>query len=365
MRKKMGGNQCIVLLCQDHELTRERRGYYRALKKRIPLVCAPLVVRNGYECLEDLLPKQLEPILVLQPEASPRLPHGLESCRIPTACFQIDTYSGTERRLRWSMLYDYAFVFHPGFDEVFQKAGHPRSMCLPHAVEAEMFCPLAQERQYDVGWVGNLKGSIYSTRRRIIKGLKSRFRMNPTDRSHSLEEMAAVYKQSKVAVNVSRDDYLPDANLRCFEVMAAGALLLTSRPTELSALGFRDGVHYASYSNDSELYEMVKHYLDREQERREIADAGRALVLEQHTYDARAERILATLTQDRGQLFAPARHWDKAEVEATYLHFYAKNLMLDSALRQIKELAAVSRGRALRGIPMVTKAFIRALQLSI
>jgi hypothetical protein len=263
------------------------------------------------------------------------------------------------------MLYDYAFVFHPGFDKKFAKAGHPRAICLPHAVEGELFEPPGYDRCYDVGWVGNLKGTIYSTRRRIIKKLVKRFHMNPTDRHYNLEELAAIYKQSKVAVNVSRDDYLCDANLRCFEVMAAGALLLALRPTELSQLGFQDGKHYVSYGSDQELLELIEFYIKNDEERRNIADAGRALVLKEHTYDQRVETILKVLGDDRGELFAPARRWDNARLQATYLHYFSKHLMLDSALLQVKEIAATSKGRALRSIPMVTKAFIRALQLSI
>jgi hypothetical protein len=361
----MNGNQCIVFLCQNHELTRERHGYYRALIKRMPVVCAPLVVKNGYETLKDIVPAGWDPILILQPEASPRLPHGLASSAVPTACFQIDTYSGTEKRIRWSMLYDYAFVFHPGFNEVFGRAGHPKAICLPHAVEADLFETPCNERCYDVGWVGNLKGTIYSTRRRIIERLAIRFHMNSTERHYNAEEMAAIYKQSKVAVNVSRDDYLRDANLRCFEVMAAGALLFALRPTELSHLGFKDGTHYVSYGSDNELIELIEFYLGHEEKRHSIADAGRALVMKEHTYDSRIEAILKVLRDDRGRLFAPARHWDSLEVQTTYLHYYAKHLMLDSALLQVKEIAATSKGRALRSIPMVTKAFIRALQLSI
>ena len=59
--------------------------------------------------------------------------------------------------------------------------------------------------------------------------------------------MAKIYKQSKVVVNLSRDDYLQDANLRCFEVMASGALLITPKPTELSEIGFIEGTHYVTF----------------------------------------------------------------------------------------------------------------------
>lgn len=357
--------ECVVFLCQEHELTRERRGYYSAFSKRITTVCAPLVTRTGGEFFDDIMPKGLRPLLAIQPEASPRLPQGLVESSIPTGCFQIDTYSGTEKRIRWSMLYDYAFVFHPGYDRLFQRAGHPRAVCLPHAVEADLFARQEREEIYEVGWVGNLKGGLYKTRRRCIGGLQRCFVMNDVHRTYSLEELSEVYTRSKIVVNISRDDYLKDANLRCFEVMGAGALLMTPRPTELSALGLSEGEHYVTFEDEADLHQKISYFLAHEHERRKIAAAARALVLKHHTYDARVNTILKVLEEDAGSLHSPARRWDRGKLHETYLHYFAKNLMLDSAVQEMRKLAGHSRGRAIRMVPMVSKAFVRAVQLSI
>jgi spore maturation protein CgeB len=51
--------------------------------------------------------------------------------------------------------------------------------------------------------------------------------MNEWWRLYTYEEMVKVYQRSKIVVNVGRDDYPQDANLRVFEAMAAGALLIT------------------------------------------------------------------------------------------------------------------------------------------
>lgn len=355
----------VVFLCQEHELTRERRGYYRALSKRVNVICAPLVFKSGHESLERILPKNINPILILHPESFPRLPHGLVSSNAPTACFQIDTYSGTEKRIKWSMLYDYAFVFHPEYDRVFEQAGHPQAIFLPHAVEAELFQGPGLERIYDVGWVGSLQGKFYSERRRCIAGLKSRFRMNDTDRYYSPEELAALYRQSKIVVNISRDDYLSDANLRCFEVMAAGALLITAHPTELTKIGFREGIHFVHYLNETELYQKTKFFIDNEGERRKIAEAAQDNVLKQHTYDNRAETILDLLGRNSGKFVAPARSWKKTDVHALYLHYFAKHLMLDAALRELREIKVISRQKAVRMWPTIGKAVIKSIQISV
>ena len=356
--------KCVVFLCQEHELKRELRGYFDAFSKRITTVCPPLKFENGAEDLSNILPVESEPILILQPNVF-RLPEGMANSKYPTACFQIDTYSGTERRIKWSMLYDYAFVFHPKYDRLFEESGHPRAICLAHAVEASLFEPRGSNDIYDIGWVGNLQGSLYRTRRQIITGLRGRFQMNDTTRKYTANEMADIYKKSRIAINVGREDFLPDANLRCFEVMAGGALLMTMRPTELSDLGFIEGIHYESFETESELHDKVRYFLANETERCAKAEAARDQVMKHHTYDARAEEILNIVCKDEGKHFAPCRHWNQIEVHATYLHFFAKNLMIDAAVTQLNAIRRVSSKKALTMFPLVVKAFVRSLQLAL
>jgi glycosyltransferase involved in cell wall biosynthesis len=361
----MSGRHCVVFLCQEHELWRELKGYYDAFSKRITTVCTPLRIENGYEQLDKIIPADLVPILILQPDVS-RLPHGLVSSKTPTACFQIDTYSGLQKRLKWSMLYDYVFVFHPGFDRLFNEAGHPRVICLPHAVEAVLFeRETGSNRTYEVGWVGTLQGSQNRMRRRYIDTLKACFHMNELDRHYSPEEMAAIYSRSKIVVNISRDDHLSDANLRCFEAMAAGALLITAKPTELADYGFIEGVHYIAFESESDLCLKVKSFLADDTARQGIARAGRSLVIDKHTYDRRVDTILEIVGQDKSAYFSPARQWDDVHLHETYLHYFAKHLMLDQALTEMRELRRISRTRALRMAPTIVKAFVRSLQLSI
>jgi glycosyltransferase involved in cell wall biosynthesis len=356
--------QAVVFLCTENEIDRERRGYFKAFSKRIATVCIPALEKDKSYEIDEILPDELEPLLLIHPDAYPRrLPHGLTDKDIPTACFTIDTYECIEDRIRFSMLFDYAFVFHPGFDRIFEKAGHPRAVCLPHAVEAEIFAGKEMKRIYEVGWVGRLDGKNYSVRRRCIEKLRQSFVTNEIDRHYNPQEMATIYKQSKIVVNLSRDDYLKDANLRCFEAMAAGALLITPKPTELSELGFVEGVHYIAYENESDIENLVRFYLDREGKRSAIAQAAKDLVMREYTYDRRAEFILNIVAQDNGKLFAPARHWDKAKVQALYVWYFAKSLAIETTLRELRHLRSLSRQMTLRMIPSVTKTFFIHLKM--
>jgi hypothetical protein len=315
----------VLFLCRLHDLNKERHGYAKAFRKRgINLVCVPdkFPVDSDLRVLLDRYPDK--PSLIIQPETVfPILPWGLTETSIPTACFQIDVHAYTCRRICWSMLFDYAILFHPGFDEQFRRAGHPKPLILPHAVDAETFEKSEGERDLEVGWVGRVDGPIYKTRRRVLRLLSQHFRMNEWWRSYTYEEMAKVYQQSKIVVNVGGDYYLQDANLRVFEAMAAGALLITQLPSELTLIGFEPDVHFIGYKDEKELLDLVKYYLRNEKERQQIAEAGREKVLKEHTYDTRVETLLSVLEQDKGRLFAPARNWSQDQVRLLYADWFS------------------------------------------
>ena len=354
----------ICFLCTANELDRERRGYFNAFSKQVSTICNPALAIDAHHELENLIAETIDPILLLHPDAYPRrLPHGLVNSKTPTACFSIDTYVRPRSSGQFPMLFDYAFVFHPGFDRTLQQAGHPRAICLPHAIEADLFEEPELERIYDVGWVGRLDGKNYSVRRRCIEKLRSSFKMNDINRHYTPEEMSVVYKKSKIIVNLSRDDYLQDANLRCFEAMAAGALLITHKPTELSHLGFIEGTHYVTYQRQSELNQLVRFYLENEASRQAIGTAARNLVLKEHTYDFRVQTILNLIKRDDGKLFAPARQWDAAQVQSIYVRYFAGAHLVETSLRELRILRNLSRSMFWRMLPAVVKAFLVRLKM--
>jgi hypothetical protein len=298
------------------------------------------------------------PVAVLHFDTDlPLLPAGLTQCDVPTVCFHPDTFLIPERRLRWSFLFDHAAVFHPGYETLFQRGGHPGAFLLPYGVRREFFELPDIERVFEVGWVGQSSGRIYQRRARLLPLLAQNFRMNEWNKTYSLEETAAVYQSSRIVVNIGRDDFPQDANLRVFEALASGALLLTSLPTELSRLGFQDGVHFAGYSNDEGIVPLVRSFLENEGHRARIAEAARTKVLREHTYDHRVAALLARLQQYSGRKLAPARHWSEARARLMALDFFASHQVSDCAFRQYRSLW----GRDVRATWEGTELLARAL----
>jgi Glycosyl transferases group 1 len=353
----------ILVLCREENLCNTLARYAQAIRQAgVRLVC----VENGFSfngAVEDLLrvcPEQ--PSMILHPEADvPYLPWGLSAVDIPTACFQVDTYAYTKRRIAWSMLFDRVIVFHPGYDVRFQRAGHPGACFFPHAVEAEFYCGAETERIFEIGWVGQMKGAIYGKRGLILPSLAQAFRMNDFDRRYAIEDMAQIYRQSRIVVNVGRDDYPQDANLRTFEAMAAGALLITALPSELTEIGFEDGVHFIGYRKDREIADLVRKYLNDESARKHIAEAGHEKVLREHTYDVRAKRLLDGVATG-GKLQAPARYWNEGRVRRIYLDYFAGNGALAEATAELPKIALRSPKDALIGAALVGRAWGRRLR---
>jgi len=333
----------VLCLCREKYHWTVIPGYAAAFRRRgFEFLCADdLPFDAPLEGFLRLCPQP--PSLILHFESGrPVLPLGLERSEVPTVCFQIDTHAYTHRRVRWSMLFDHAAVSHPGFDELFRRDGHPSTLLLPQAARQEFFVGPELAREFEIGWVGRTSGPLYRRRAAWLATLAPSFRTNDWSRSYTLEEVAEIYRRSRVVVNIGRDDAPHECNLRVFEVLASGALLLTSAPTELTALGFEEGVHFAAYRRESEIIPLVRHFLQNEDERARIANAGREKTLQEHTYDARVAQLLQRLEEAGDRKLAPARSWPEARVGLAYLDFFAGHGVLDCAAARYRDI--VGRG---------------------
>lgn len=292
------------------------------------------------------------------------LPAGLAKIDIPTMNVNADTYAYTERRLHWSLLFDYNLLFHPGYTERFAAAGNPRAMYLPLAVDRDIIDGPNLERTFEVGAVGRTDSHLYETRRRELAILDGQFRMNDWRRLYPPKEMGKIFRMSKIVINIPREDYLQEANMRVFEVMGSGALLLTRLPSELSDMGFKEGVHFIGYRNHEDLVPVIRHYLENDAARREIAERGHDIVWREHTYDSRAAALLNQLRDDRGQLFAPARRWNEDRVALTYIDHYTAHRYLGRAHQEWRNLALKSPLKASEASSLLLRAYVRKVRNS-
>ena len=294
---------------------------------------------------------------------TPGLPSDLTLAPVPTVSLDIDSFGWTASRIRWSMLFDYVFVWHKSFVPLYQAAGHPKVFALPHAVDLNLFSrgDSKTARPLDLGWIGEFGYGHYARRRRIIESLATRFKMNDFRKRCTKEELAEVYRQCKIVVNVSRDDFPSEANMRCYEGMAGGALLITGRPTELTEWGFCEGTHFVGWRNEEEIPDLVDYYLRHEKEAFEISRAGQELTLSNFTFQRCRDEMTSVLEENPRQFFSPARSWPAGDVYLIYLEYYYRYQLLDATLEEFTKLRNASPRAYYRGLPMVLKTIRHVL----
>jgi spore maturation protein CgeB len=112
-------------------------------------------------------------------------------------------------------------------------------------------------------------------------------------------EMFRVLHASRVALNRHIDVAGENANnMRLYEATGVGALLVTDAKQNLHEL-FEQGREVVTYEEGDDLAETVRYYLEHDDERRAIAQAGQARTLREHTYARRMEELASILERVR------------------------------------------------------------------
>ena len=84
-------------------------------------------------------------------------------------------------------------------------------------------------------------------------------------------------------------------NMRLYEAAGVGTFLITDSKENLNTL-FEPGKELVSYRSSEECVDQVTYYLEHEDERNEIARAGQARTLREHTYYQRMEELIEIVT---------------------------------------------------------------------
>lgn len=263
-----------------------RRWNLEALPEPIVPHDVPAPYNVDVEAFVASLPASWRPDLFLWIDSVPGYrPRGITRLDCPTACYLIDTHLNFPVHQEWAWRFDHTFVVHRQYCAELAAAGCSRVSWLPIACDPEVHGRVDVPKRYDIGFVGSLN---QERRRHLIERLERRWPVH-VERSF-LRDMARTFSASRIVFNNAVKD---DLNMRVFEAMASGSLLVTDRaPGSGLEDMFGDGEHLALYDDDT-LEERVEYYLAHEDEREQIAAAGRAEVLRWHTYDHRAAALTA------------------------------------------------------------------------
>lgn len=206
----------------------------------------------------------------------------------------IDTHVSPELRLEMARHFDCVFLAQKAQVAEFRAAGLPHVYWLPLGCSPQLHAVPAPGRELDIAYVGSFNPEEGGRRASLLNRVRDHFPNSFIGRAWP-EEMADVYARAKIVVNAC---YNNDVNMRVFEAMASGALLITDEAEGLEDL-FEDGVHLVVYRSDGELPGLIQQYLDDEEARERIAAAGQREVLSRHSYTHRVREMFEKAMQAR------------------------------------------------------------------
>src|SRR5262245_30223304 len=220
-------------------------------------------------------------------------PGALRRIDCPVIGVLIDVHQGLSMRLAYARYFDHVFIAQPDYLSQFRALPHSSAHWLPLGCDPDVHFVPGQERIYEVGFVGKfwVPGSDrFETLTRVL----GQFVTTATRRTYSPREMGAIYSRSKIVFNKSING---DLNMRFFEGLAAGALVVTDRIGNGLADVACEGEHYVGYSSIEEAIAVIRHYLAYDAEREAIARRGQAHAFAHHTYARRMARVLEAVRQ--------------------------------------------------------------------
>ncbi|NTV84177.1 MAG: glycosyltransferase family 1 protein [Bacteroidales bacterium] len=136
------------------------------------------------------------------------------------------------------------------------------------------------------------------------------------------EELRKYYSNCNILLNDHWADMTEEGYIsnRIFDALACGSIVLTDRVKGIEKT-FHEGLFY--YSNADELAEQTRWIRDHMQEAKQMALKNSKIVLENHTFDIRAERILEVALQIHHQKtnFAQADMMKRPNVWRRFLDF--------------------------------------------
>lgn len=213
----------------------------------------------------------------------------------PSAFYIVDTHLKKPykriRRQVWH--YDYIFCAHREGAERLKRDKGVDAIWIPVGCDIDIHRNLNIERRFDIGFVGT--DGKKSIRKILLKELRKLY-PNSFIGMAPYAKLSEIYSASKIGFNYSINN---DINMRYFEVMSCGAMLITNRIRDRGSKDIlKDKEHLRLYRNRKELFKLIDYYLTHDTERELISKNGYELVISRHTYKDRLRQMLEIIERD-------------------------------------------------------------------
>jgi hypothetical protein len=238
-------------------------------------------------------------------------PEGITRLDIPTLFWALDNHLNFRWHKEYAGLFDYVFYTQLGRMKLAQKMGVKNVRFLPFAIDKELIKDSKSERSYDVGYVGSIteqKAGIFrklkmegvnihlfhwDSRKKqlsIFKELENYGVNVHTSGPHfHYDAVGRFYSRCKLVFNIAPRRVF---NPRTFEACAAGAALLNPAGVDEGFYEvFTPGENSDVYHHDNAAT-VLKEYLKNPDKLAGLAQKGKKMMTQKHTYQHRVMEIL-------------------------------------------------------------------------
>ncbi|MBF0381142.1 MAG: glycosyltransferase family 1 protein [Magnetococcales bacterium] len=293
---------CAALKALGHDVILASRpsAYPANTSIDIPITITPTQV----ETINAALPNGWHPDWVfLCDDSTFPIVIGLESLPYPLAWYAIDSHIQGSWHSWYATVFDYIFVAHKDY-LINYRINERGAMVkwLPVFCDPAKDRYLDREKIHDISFVGTMNPDLNPKRVEFIEAVKKRIPINVAQ-----GEYVEIFNQSKMVLNQCVQN---DLNLRVFEVMACGSLLLTEDSNNGLKDLFVDKKHLALYhQNDVDsVVKQFDHYMENEDKLKAISQCGMDEVHNKHTVNRRIKMVVDLLGKEPAQKLLEKRH---------------------------------------------------------
>jgi len=251
--------------------------------------------------IESIIKKikpQQKPDLVLQIDSPFRLYlRNLSNVKAKTVLFWTDVTIKLPVFRHYAKCFDYLLVPSESLVPIVTDATLKNIFVLHFAVDPQVHKDYHLPRKIDVGFVGHLSTFYNPKRTFYLEYLASKIPLTVKTETYE-NEMSNFYSQCKIVFNLS---VTPGINMRTFEALACGTLLVQNASCTDIPNHFINGQDLVLYRSPKEAVDLIRYYLAHPKERERIARAGQKKALKNHIYQKRAEQFIKIIRKSPPQ----------------------------------------------------------------
>ncbi len=217
------------------------------------------------------------------------LPEGLAQCSVPLIAYCVDTPINFFWLKHYLKLFDVIFVDQKASVHDLQSLGI-HATWLPLCASAHDFRPITNLSEHHISFVGRIT-EHRRKRTNLLRVIHNAFPLHHTQ-GVSRKKMQDIHASSHIVLN---ENFFSGVNLRTFQAMASGSILLTEHNCHGLEMLFTEGEHYLSYG-PSNILHQIERLLNNTAEWKDKAKSSQEICRSFHTSRNRAETVIDKIT---------------------------------------------------------------------